>query len=106
MKTVTLPPPETQPIEDAIRRVLDPEFGISVWDLGLIYSVTIEETSIQIIMTLTSPYCPAGDVIMEGVRTAAAAEAGGLPVEVTLAWDPPWSPDLISATGRDQLGWK
>ena len=98
--TVTAPQ-----LRDAFRSVYDPEFGVSVEDLGLIYDIAIEGDRVRVTMTLTSMYCPAGDVIMNGIRSAAEAVPGVGAVEVDLVWTPTWSPDRLSAEARSQLGW-
>lgn len=92
-------------VRDALRRVYDPEFGVSVEDLGLIYEVGIVGQHVAIAMTLTSMYCPAGQVIMNGIHAAISALPGVGSVEVTLVWEPAWSPELLSTTARRQLGW-
>lgn len=92
-------------VRDALRRVYDPEFGVSVEDLGLIYGVTITGQHVAIAMTLTSMYCPAGQVIMDGVHAAVAKLPDVASVEVTLVWEPAWTPELLSTTARQQLGW-
>ena len=85
--------------------LLDPEFNLSVVDLGLIYDVQIDEQSITVAMTLTSPHCPAGQVICDGVRSRLEALPGGRTVTVNLVWDPAWTPAMISPAGCEQLGW-
>ena len=93
-------------IRAACASVADPEFGLSVDDLGLIYEVTLEGAAVTVAMTLTTPHCPAGDVIVDGVRAAVAAVPGVEEVAVRLVWDPGWTPDMVSARGREQLGWR
>jgi metal-sulfur cluster biosynthetic enzyme len=56
-------------------------------------------------MTLTSQYCPAGEVILAGIKAAAETVAGVVTVDIKLVWEPAWTPDLLSAAGRKQLGW-
>ena len=95
---------------DSVRRVLrevyDPEFGVSVEDLGLIYDVAIEDSRVSVAMTLTTPSCPASTVMTEGVRTAIASMPGVASVQVELVWDPRWTPEMLSAAAREQLGWR
>ena len=105
---MNLPPGQTDLLAEltaAVGTVLDPEFGISVADLGLIYSITVEAARVQIVMTLTSMYCPAGQVIMDGVQTAAQAVSGDRMVAVDLVWEPVWTADCMTAAGRAALGW-
>jgi len=98
--------PLCEAVLDACGQVYDPEFGVSVRDLGLIYDVSADAAGAVLVkMTLTSMYCPAGDVITEGVRSAAEAVPGVTGVRVELVWDPVWTPELLSPAARVQLGW-
>ena len=98
--------PLAQAVLDACAQVYDPEFGVSIFDLGLIYDVAAsDDGAVVVTMTLTSMYCPAGDVITEGVRSAAEAIPGVSSARVDLVWEPTWTPDLLSASAREQLGW-
>lgn len=90
----------------AFGRVYDPEFGISVVDLGLIHEVTVDPVgSVVVVMTLTSHYCPAGEVILAGIKAAAESVSGVSGVELRLVWEPMWTPDRLSLKARVQLGW-
>jgi len=95
-------PPDVADIEEALRDVVDPELGINVVDLGLIYGLTVDQHSHVIIdMTLTSAACPLTDVIEDQV-----AEALGDLVtshRINWVWMPPWGPDKITDDGREQL---
>lgn len=88
-------------ITEAMKDVVDPELGINVVDLGLVYGVHVEENAVVLDMTLTSAACPLTDVITD--QTNAALE--GLTNEVTInwVWMPPWGPDKITDDGREQL---
>lgn len=98
--------PTIASIRSILGQVYDPEFGISVADLGLIYDVTVDASGdVKIVMTLTSQYCPAGEVILAGIKAAAESVAGVSTAEVTLVWEPMWTPDRLSAEARIQLGW-
>ncbi len=92
-------------IRDAITRVPDPEYGIGIVDLGLLRDVSVDGPHATITMTLTTMYCPAGDVILAGVKAAAEAVPGIAAATVTLTWDPPWTPDDLTPAGRRELGW-
>ena len=98
--------PRLSDVRAACASVADPEFGLSVEDLGLIYDVAISGRAVTVAMTLTTPHCPAGDVILGGVRAAVEAVPGVASVEVQLVWDPAWTPEMVSARGRQQLGWR
>ncbi|UAL31609.1 metal-sulfur cluster assembly factor [Nocardioides rotundus] len=89
-------------VTEAMKDVVDPELGINVVDLGLLYGVHIEEDSSAVLdMTLTSAACPLTDVIEDQTRTALE----GLVSDVVLnwVWMPPWGPDKITEDGREQL---
>ena len=91
---------------DACGRVYDPEFGVSVRDLGLIHGISAAgDGTVVVTMTLTSRYCPAGDVIMSGVKSATETVPGVSSVRVDLVWDPQWTPERLSPAARVQLGW-
>ena len=89
-------------VTEAMKDVVDPELGINVVDLGLIYDVMVDEANIAILnMTLTSAACPLQDVIEDQTRAALA----GMTTDVKINWVgmPPWGPDKITDDGRDQL---
>ena len=95
-------PPDVADIEEALRDVVDPELGINVVDLGLIYGLTVDQNSHVIIdMTLTSAACPLTDVIEDQVSEA----LGDLVTShrINWVWMPPWGPDKITDDGREQL---
>lgn len=87
-----------------IKDVYDPEISVNVYDLGLIYNVDIlEEGKVNVLMTLTSPFCPAGDEILNDV-IAACYNAGASDVDVKITFQPEWGPDKISDEGKLELG--
>ena len=91
-------------VEEAMRDVVDPELGINVVDLGLVYDVHLDEKSNVVLdMTLTSAACPLTDVIED--QTRSALTGGGLVQDfrINWVWMPPWGPDKITEDGRDQL---
>lgn len=88
--------PDKNQVLDALRTVLDPELGMSIVDLGLIYDVAIDGGAVAVTMTLTAPGCPIHDVMPEWVRQAVGAVAGVERVDVVITFDPPWTPDRIA----------
>jgi metal-sulfur cluster biosynthetic enzyme len=96
--------PSIEDLEEAMRDVVDPELGINVVDLGLVYGIQSEGGVATIDMTLTSAACPLTDVIEEQAR-AALAGTGGLvdDIKINWVWMPPWGPDKITEDGREQL---
>lgn len=89
----------------ALYDVYDPEIGLNVVDLGLIYQIGFDDAGqrIETSMTLTSQFCPMGESITQDVIQALKTEFPGYQVEVNLTFDPPWSSDLISPEGRKFL---
>ena len=91
-------------IWQALAAIPDPEFGINIVDLGLIYSVECIDGVARVVMTLTTPTCPSGGWIHEGVRHAVAQLPGIRQVEVEVVFDPPWNPEMLSEQARVDLG--
>ena len=92
-------------VREGLKSVFDPEIGINIVDLGLVYDVDVSDGGdVLVTMTLTSLGCPLGPVIVQEV-TGALNELPELgEVDVKLVWSPPWSPDLMSEDARDELG--
>jgi len=94
-------------IEEAMKDVVDPELGINVVDLGLVYGTFVDDENIATLdMTLTSAACPLTDVIEEQTRAALTTGPGGGLVSdfrINWVWLPPWGPDKITDDGREQL---
>lgn len=88
----------------ALKRVTDPELGVDIWSLGLVYDISIEEETVKIRMTFTSPMCPLGPFIIEGVKTEVSAVSGVKDVEVDITFEPLWTPDRMSEEIRATLG--
>ena len=103
-ETATQPkgPPNVEDVEEARRDVVDPELGINVVDLGLVYGVHIDDdNAVTLDMTLTSAACPLTDVIEDQTNQAMAAIASR--TTINWVWMPPWGPDKITDEGREQL---
>jgi len=96
--------PSIEDLEEAMRDVVDPELGINVVDLGLVYGIQAEKGVATIDMTLTSAACPLTDVIEEQARAALTGSAGLVDdIKINWVWMPPWGPDKITEDGREQL---
>ena len=92
---------------DALRTVVDPEVGINILDLGLVYAIETGQKHVRVRMTLTSAGCPMGASLIEEVgRALAQALPKDTMHEVQLVWDPPWSAERMSEAAKRQLGWK
>jgi len=91
-------------LEEAMKDVVDPELGINVVDLGLVYGVHVDDENIATIdMTLTSAACPLTDVIEEQARGALIGPGLVDDIKINWVWMPPWGPDKITEDGREQL---
>jgi metal-sulfur cluster biosynthetic enzyme len=89
-------------LTEAMRDVVDPELGINVVDLGLVYGITIDADDIAVLdMTLTSAACPLTDVIEDQTREALSPFVSDF--RINWVWMPPWGPDKITEEGREQL---
>lgn len=98
--------PSEEQIRDLLRYVEDPEVGLNIVDLGLVYGIVVSESNVRVTMTLTTPACPLGDLITEDINYRMAESWPAVQsVDVEIVWDPPWSPDAISREGKLQLGW-
>lgn len=91
-------------VVDALRTVEDPELGMDIVDLGLMYDVELENGRVKVIHTLTSMGCPVGPMIQQQIDEVVRALPGVDDVEVELTWDPPWTPDKMSEDAKFILG--
>jgi metal-sulfur cluster biosynthetic enzyme len=96
--------PTTEKVVNALKDVIDPEVGLNLIDLGVIYDIQIEGPRVKIKMTATSPFCPLKDVLENGVRCAVFQIPGVDAVDIEFVFDPLWNPNLISEEGRRRLG--
>ena len=98
--------PDEDTVRDALRQVDDPEAGMNVVDLGLVYAVEVAADAVHVDITMTSAACPMADLIVERARSAIAAIVPpGTAVDVRLVWDPPWTPDKMTGFAREHFGW-
>ena len=96
--------PTKDDVIDALREVEDPELGMDIVELGLMYDVEVEGPKVKVTHSLTSMGCPAGPMIQEGIHDAVAALPGVEDVEVELTWSPPWGPERLSDDAKIILG--
>lgn len=94
----------SQEVLENLKGVIDPELGLNIVDLGLVYDVDVEDGKATVTMTLTSPGCPAGGMIMSGAQEAAGKAEGVDEAEVKLVWKPFWTPERIDPEVRAALG--
>jgi metal-sulfur cluster biosynthetic enzyme len=91
-------------IYEVLKQVHDPEVGVNIVDMGLIYGLEIDGSKIDVIMTLTSPACPAGPQILTQVDARVKELEGVEEVDIKVVWSPPWNPEMLSEDAKDQLG--
>lgn len=93
-------------LREALKAVQDPEVGINIVDLGLVYRVASDEGRVAADITLTSAGCPLAAHMAEQARAALQAAAPGREVVLRIVWDPPWEPAMMSEEARRSLGWQ
>ncbi|SFF90143.1 Metal-sulfur cluster biosynthetic enzyme [Planifilum fulgidum] len=91
-------------IRELLREVYDPELGVNIVDLGLVYEIRNDDGDVYIRMTLTTPGCPLHDTIASAVERLLEGQPGIRSVKVDIVWNPPWSPDKMSEEAKRQLG--
>lgn len=97
--------PTSSDIRAALRSVIDPEIGINVVDLGLVYEAESDHGHVRVAMTMTTPACPLGESLSREAETAIRQKFPGLAsVTVNLVWEPAWDPSMMSAAARERLG--
>ena len=89
---------------EALKKVIDPEIGLNIVDLGLVYNVEVTDDAIEVEFTLTSPGCPLGDMITNDIKQVVSDATGAETVNTNLVWDPPWSVEFMSEEAKLDLG--
>lgn len=97
------PPGWRDAVLDALRQVWDPELGIDIVELGLVYAIRIGGAAIEIDMTLTTPGCPVSEQLPQEAFAAVSAAVPEASVDINVVWDPPWSPERMSPLAVGQL---
>lgn len=110
MKAPMPVPSETTPavaeVLQLLQSVIDPEAGISIVDMGLIYDVELQEEGVSITMTMTSAACPMGDLLREEITHCLRQRfPAPQPIDINITFDPPWTPAMMSESARQQFGW-
>jgi metal-sulfur cluster biosynthetic enzyme len=99
--------PSEDEVREALRGVDDPEVGMNVVDLGLVYGIDIAIEGVHVALTMTTPACPMGGMIADDARRAVGALLpDGVPLTVDLVWEPPWTPARMSPFARQAFGWR
>ncbi len=91
-------------VVEVLRNVYDPEIPVNIYELGLIYEVTInDDANVHVLMTLTSPMCPVAESLPPEVEERVARVEGVASATVEVTWDPPWEPDMMSEAAKLEL---
>ncbi|MBS0325774.1 MAG: metal-sulfur cluster assembly factor [Proteobacteria bacterium] len=98
--------PTEEEVREALRAVDDPEVGMSIVELGLVYRIDVSPDRVHVEMTMTTPACPMGGLITDDAqRAVAAVSPEGIDVDIELVWEPPWTPALMSERAKQTFGW-
>jgi len=98
--------PDEDAVRDALRQVDDPEAGMNIVDLGLVYAIDVAEATVHVDMTMTTAACPMASMIVDQAREAITAIVPpGTRVDIELVWDPPWTPDRMTGIAKEHFGW-
>ena len=99
--------PDDEAVREALRQVDDPEAGMNIVELGLVYGVDVSADAVRVDMTMTTTACPMTDMITDQARNVIAAIVPeGTAVDIRLVWDPPWTPDKMTGIAKEHFGWK
>ena len=89
----------------ALRQVIDPEIGLDIVSLGLVYGIEVTGSRVRVDLTMTTPACPLGEHIANDARVRIMAVDGVTQVDVELVWEPRWTPERMSKEAKEALGW-
>lgn len=107
MQRHSTPPPDPDILRNALTQVIDPEVGMNIVDLGLVYDIRIAAERVEVDITMTTPACPMSSMIADQVRDViSAGVADHTEVVVNLVWDPPWEASMMSDHAREHFGWR
>ena len=102
MKEVTIPN-----VVSVLSSVFDPEVGINIVDLGLIYDISIDGLNVRIVMTMTTPACPMGPYLTQAAERAMRSQLPAVgSFQADIIWEPEWNPSMMSLEARRQMGWR
>jgi metal-sulfur cluster biosynthetic enzyme len=97
--------PNEERIRTELRQVIDPELGVNIIDLGLVYELKIQDNELRVVMTMTSPACPLNVYLSDSIRKILIRSFPGIKsVTVDFVWNPPWSPERMTQDARRLLG--
>src|SRR6266542_2091883 len=98
--------PDDEAVREALTRVDDPEAGMNIVDLGLVYGVEVAADAVHVDLTMTTAACPMAEMITDQARDVIVSiTPPGTRVDIRLVWDPPWTPDKMTGIAKEHLGW-
>lgn len=98
--------PSEEDVRESLRAVNDPEVGLNIVDLGLVYGIEAAADHIYVVMTMTTPACPMGTYITDSAKNALRALAPEIgDIQIHLVWEPPWNPTMMSPEAKGMFGW-
>jgi metal-sulfur cluster biosynthetic enzyme len=98
--------PDDEAVREALRQVDDPEAGMNIVDLGLVYGVEVVANVVHVDLTMTTAACPMAESIVDEARgVIASIVPPDATIDVRLVWDPPWTPDRMTGVAKDHFGW-
>lgn len=98
---------KTEQVWQALRQVIDPELGINIADLGLVYDVQVNDDHVHVALTMTTPACPLHNYLTSQAESSIWQNGANVKsVDVQLVWHPPWNPAMMTDAAKQQLGWE
>ncbi len=98
---------QAEQVWQVLRQVIDPELGINIVDLGLVYDVQVNDGNVRVALTMTTPACPLHSYLTSAAESAIWQNVSGVnAVDVQLVWSPPWNPVMMTDAAKRQLGWE
>ena len=98
--------PDDEAVREALRQVDDPEAGMNIVDLGLVYGIDVTADAVPVDLTMTTAACPMAEMITDQARDVIGTIVPpDTHVDVTLVWDPPWTPDKMTGIAKEHFGW-
>ncbi|HEU4708021.1 MAG TPA: metal-sulfur cluster assembly factor [Methylophilaceae bacterium] len=93
-------------VRETLSGIIDPEIGLNIVDIGLVYGIEADSRNIRVRMTMTSPACPMGEMLLDEVHAGLRHAYPDIEPDIELVWEPQWTPDMMSPEAKALLGWE